>query len=141
MNSVQVIRVPYTLKELKADKISKSKLEKICQSDLGPDQPAQCMSARFIGKDDETLLVYFGRRVLQEGMEPPVCLNFIIHRIGLTLFLKKPITLTEQYIERTVEDYDNALNQMGAQPIFDGLHVGFYFSIISKHHSHFGLAK
>jgi len=75
MTFAQVIRVPTTLDKLKSAPVDKAALEQICDVDLGPNQPAQCMSAQFVAEDGEPLLLYFGRRVVQEGRKPPVTFN------------------------------------------------------------------
>lgn len=81
----QVIEVPTTLAKLKADsaKANKEDLELICNTVLGPNQPAQCISAKFVAEDGETLLLYFGRRIVQKGRKPPVCLYFITYTVDL----------------------------------------------------------
>ena len=68
----QVIRVPVTLKKLKEAPVDKDELERICRVELGPDKPAQCVSARFVGQDGEPLFLYFGRRIIPKHGKPPV---------------------------------------------------------------------
>ena len=71
----QVIRVPYTLSELEnVTREQERELEKICDTELGSSEAeaAQCMSARFIDSDGETLFCYFGRRIIFKGMSAPV---------------------------------------------------------------------
>lgn len=73
MKYTQVICVPTMLDKLKKG-IDKDQLKKICTVNLGPNQPAQCLSARFVGEDGGTLFLYFGRRVISnDSDDPPVC--------------------------------------------------------------------
>lgn len=73
---VQVIRMPFTLDSLKKPlkKAEKEKLEDICDNELGPEQDAQCISAKFVDENGEPILFYFGRRIVEkEGQTKPVC--------------------------------------------------------------------
>lgn len=85
----QVIRVPTTLRKLHEGKFDHDKLEEIC-TNLA-DQPAQCLSARFLGENEETLFVYFGRRVVTANSVPPVrfldlmtCVQHLISHLSET---------------------------------------------------------
>ena len=74
---VQVIRVPFSLDSLQEKTLSdkeKQILEDICDNDLGPQQEAQCMSAKFVDKDGKPILFYFGSRIIRkEGQMRQVC--------------------------------------------------------------------
>lgn len=73
---VQVIRVPLTLERLQKPltNTKKKKLEDICNNELGPTQDAQCISAKFVDKNGEPILFYFGHRIVEkEGQKKPVC--------------------------------------------------------------------
>jgi len=72
MKFAQVITVPHTLSSLKNAQEDEEALANICEVKLGANQPAQCMSARFVDPNGETLFCYFGRRIYVKGMEPPV---------------------------------------------------------------------
>ena len=65
LQQVTTIQVPYTLEELKNIKDEKA-LESICDQDLGPNVPSQCISAKFVDADSEPILFYFGQRVLSD---------------------------------------------------------------------------
>lgn len=72
---VQVIRVPFSLGSLERTltKDEKKDLEDICNNELGPDQDAQCISAKFVDIDGEPILFYFGSRIIKkEGQTKPV---------------------------------------------------------------------
>lgn len=129
MEYAQVIRVPYTLEKLKEITFDKDEMESICANDLGPDKPAQCLSARFLGQDGEPLLLYFGRRVVREGEEAPVCFALSAYKLAHLGCVKKPIDLKDQYIGRTVADYVRELKKDGTDFTFDGLHVSFNVSM------------
>lgn len=73
---VQVIRVPFTLGSLEKKTLSgkdKEILENICDNDLGPQQEAQCISAKFVDKDGKPILFYFGSRFIEKEQKKPVC--------------------------------------------------------------------
>jgi hypothetical protein len=77
----QVIRVPDSLAKLqkvKNSKTQRTKMEKICDTNLGPTQAAQCMSAIFETKKGKRLLCYFGRRTTRVGDKPPVIVHFTL---------------------------------------------------------------
>ena len=58
------------LRKLNKETFDRDELEEICTIDLA-NQPAQCLSARFVGEDEETLFVYFGRRVITKKLCAP----------------------------------------------------------------------
>ena len=58
--NVTIIKVPFTLEDMDKN-VCYEDLETICNSDLAQVSP-QCFSAKFIDKNDEPILFYFGFR-------------------------------------------------------------------------------
>jgi hypothetical protein len=58
--------------------VDKDEMEDICNNLLGPNQPAQCISARFVDSNNKTVFVYFGQRVYSPQQEAPVSLSIKI---------------------------------------------------------------
>jgi hypothetical protein len=72
MQEVTKINLPFTLGSLEdKKKHSIKEMERVCQDHLGPNQPAQCMSAQFVDSEGQPVLFYFGDRIwLAEGESP-----------------------------------------------------------------------
>ena len=75
MQNVTTIRVPFALEEMSEDMHEKS-LDSICD-DLADKSP-QCFSAKFVDRNEETILFYFGLRhpEPQERNRVSLVLNF-----------------------------------------------------------------
>lgn len=75
MEYADVIKVPKTYESFVADvsgsegtiKSLKEDLNKVCNEQLGPNQDAQCCSARFVDPNNKTLLAYFGYRIKKKN--------------------------------------------------------------------------
>lgn len=93
MEWAQVIRVPTTLEKLKETAVDMEELDQICSVDLGSNKPAQCLSARFVGEDGETLLLYFGRRIVTKDATPPVCFILTTYRPHLTSIFSRNLLI------------------------------------------------
>jgi len=65
IENVTTIQVPFTLEDLKKTEDDET-LNHICDHDLGPNTPAQCMSAKFVDANNEPILFYFGKRIADE---------------------------------------------------------------------------
>lgn len=77
-------RVDFTLQNL-VDGLAKTnvaKMERICDQELGPNQPSRCFSAKYYTKDDEPLFFYLGER-WQDGK---ACVSKLVQYIQ-TLYL------------------------------------------------------
>jgi len=72
MQEVTKIHLPFTLGSLEdKQKHSIKEMGRVCQEDLGPNQPGQCMSAQFVDSEGQPVLFYFGDRIwLAEGESP-----------------------------------------------------------------------
>lgn len=81
MKQATVIKVPYTLNDLKKPQ-DIEELERICVENLGPNQSAQCISARFVDPQGKTLLAYFGNRI-KKSKDTGV--RIIFHEVVLKL--------------------------------------------------------
>ena len=67
---VQVITLPRSLASYAADKKRSNclkKMESICNGTLAKKE-AQCVSARFVDSEGETIFVYLGRRIKSTGV-------------------------------------------------------------------------
>ena len=71
IQQVTKIKLPFTLKSLQMNQ-ERDDLETVCQEKLGPNMPAQCMSAQFVDSEDEPILFYFGDRILLPLDQPGV---------------------------------------------------------------------
>lgn len=89
---VQVIRVPFKLDSLKKPLTQREKeeLEEICENELGPEQDAQCISAKFVDEDGEPILFYFGFRMAEKnGQKKPVSVVYMHFSTVLSSFSRK----------------------------------------------------
>lgn len=78
--NVQTIQIPKSFEDLvKPLPKHKQKMEKICNTTLGPNQPAQCMSAKFVDEEGETVFVYFAHRIINKNQGPPVSGSFCLY--------------------------------------------------------------
>ncbi|KAF8867895.1 hypothetical protein CPB84DRAFT_1810481, partial [Gymnopilus junonius] len=103
LKQATVINVPCTLEELKKPQDEK-RLERICVEELGPNRSAQCISARFVDPNGQTILAYFGNRIRKsENAE------------GST------IDLSQQYTGRTKETLEFLKKNNPKSIINDGL--------------------
>jgi hypothetical protein len=126
------IKVPFALGDMKED-MHEETLESICDVELAEQSP-QCFSAKFVDKDDQPILFYFGFRQPHK-----------INHVGLTYYkfkfnnsdsLKKEIPLEDQYKKRTMEYMEDYKRKNPDTEFFhDGLTVRniivfFIFSLI-----------
>ncbi|KAG5636901.1 hypothetical protein H0H81_006463 [Sphagnurus paluster] len=88
-------QVPYSLQQLQ-ERQDITKLNQICDKELGIDQPAQCVSALFVDKEGENILAYFGDRVKQNQK-----------------YKRKVIPLKDQYHKRTLGDINDMAHLLG----------------------------
>ena len=77
MEFAQRIVLPVTLEELKKPlkEAGVRRLNKICDNELGPNQPARSTSAIYLDKNNEPVLFYFGKRMYKEDQKPPVSIR------------------------------------------------------------------
>lgn len=80
------ITVPVTLEELQKTSKNLPDLENICQTTLGPSQPARCTSAQYVDRDGKPILFYLAKRLVYPKEEVPVCLLSLVITISVNHF-------------------------------------------------------
>jgi hypothetical protein len=84
--NVATIKVPFVLEDMEGDLKT---LEWICENDLAQKSP-QCISAKFVDKNDNPILFYFGfRKVEKKGKSHKNVRLFFIFLSSIP-FAKKP---------------------------------------------------
>ena len=103
---VTTIQVPFTLEKMK-ENVDTGALESICENELGPDTPAQCILAGFVDANRKPILFYFGARIRGPDNELGVSISFhlSVSRIFFSIIIHFYIT------EREVRSISDGLSE------------------------------
>lgn len=83
--------MPFTLEEMKRN-INVKTLDNICNNQLNPNAPAQCLSAKFVDANNQPILIYFGSRII-EPKERVGYLNTLVNSFTLLLLFRRSLNL------------------------------------------------